>query len=247
MDLNKESEYSRLSGNTSTPSFHDGGEFVYPRSRRPWPSRHAIAYFLLIILNIASLGLLANQQYHGHPEDANKDCVRPLLTYSPSKEAGATLYESRTLYRSLNDNPYTGEPRPEHDDAWAKLVEPMTIILSPEEYRKADLGDDTLEMDDGSGYISEMAVYHELHCNKRIRRHLAMDYYYPNISADDLHRENVHIGIFPYFLSGDTMYTQFLTSCRPLSRVLARGRHVPRRHDAGNHVLARCAANLTRV
>ena len=61
MDLNKESEYSRLSGNASTPSFHDGGgEFVYLRSsRRPWPTRHTFAYALLIILNIASLGLLA--------------------------------------------------------------------------------------------------------------------------------------------------------------------------------------------
>ena len=211
MDLNKESEYSRLSGNASTPSFHDGGgEFVYLRSsRRPWPTRHTFAYALLIILNIASLGLLAKQQYHGHPEDADKDCVRPLLTYSPSKEAGATLYESRTLYRSLNNNPYTGDPRPEHDAAWVKLVEPMTIVLSPEEYRKADLGDDTLEMLDGSGYISEMAVYHELHCNKRIRRHLAMDYYYPNISADDLHRENVHIGIsLSLFLSFDAMHNR---------------------------------------
>lgn len=69
----------------------------------------------------------------------------------------------------------------------------MTIWLTPNEYESADLGAETLALEDGR-YTGEMAVYHELHCIKRVRRHLHMDYYYPNLNGDELERESVHIG-----------------------------------------------------
>jgi hypothetical protein len=69
----------------------------------------------------------------------------------------------------------------------------MTIWLTPSEYEQADLGAQTLSLGDGR-YIGEMAVYHELHCIKRIRRHLHLDHYYPGLNDDELLRESVHIG-----------------------------------------------------
>lgn len=38
------------------------------------------------------------------------------------------------------------------------------MYLTPQEYHDANLSDDSLELADGSGYLAEMAVYHELHC-----------------------------------------------------------------------------------
>lgn len=69
----------------------------------------------------------------------------------------------------------------------------MTIWLTLAEYQAANLGSDTLSLKDGR-YIGEMAVYHELHCIKRIRRHLHLEYYYPNLNSKELLREQVHIG-----------------------------------------------------
>lgn len=63
---------------------------------------------------------------------------------------------------------------------------------------------------DGSGFLAETAVYHELHCivrsswpgipflliplQKRIRRHLSLDHYYPNMTEDQRRREGPHVG-----------------------------------------------------
>jgi Mycotoxin biosynthesis protein UstYa len=113
---------------------------------------------------------------------------------------GAIQYERRRLFRPL-DTEFTGEARPEIDAAFARLLEPMTIRITPEEYAIANLPGESLQLLDGSGYIGELVVYHELHCIKRIRRHLNLTYYYPDLSGEDIERENVHIGnnIF-YFL-----------------------------------------------
>lgn len=76
----------------------------------------------------------------------------------------------------------------------------MTLKLSPSESRH--LSDPTIAFADGSGYIAEMAVYHELHCIKRIRRHLHLDHYYPNMSDEERAKEGPHVGrlAFPVFL-----------------------------------------------
>jgi hypothetical protein len=86
----------------------------------------------------------------------------------------------------------------------------MAIKLSAQEL--AHLGEPSIALKDGSGYLAEMAVFHELHCivspsdqcraigvfslkvQKRIRRHLHLDYYYGNMTADEEQREAKHMG-----------------------------------------------------
>ncbi|KAF7532290.1 hypothetical protein G7054_g8112 [Neopestalotiopsis clavispora] len=104
----------------------------------------------------------------------------------------AIQYERRTLWRSIEpDNVYTGEPREDHDNAWRKLIEPMVVKISAEELHQ--LGEPSIALRDGSGYMAELAVFHELHCIKRIRRHLHLDYYYGNMTADEEDREVRHM------------------------------------------------------
>lgn len=88
----------------------------------------------------------------------------------------------------------------------------MTINITSEEL--ANLPDPSIAFKDGTGYIAELAVYHELHCivrhlihpsisrwklrltpspQKRIRRHFHLDRYYPNMTEDDRIREEAHI------------------------------------------------------
>jgi len=171
-----------------------GDEFYYQASR---PRRrnvyHALAYSSLIFLNLALLGLLLGDTDLGAKSKNGDSCVRPQLVFSGPRESGATIYERRRLFRSLKDNPFTGDPRPEYDEAWRDIIEPMTVRITPEEYERADLGADTLAMRDGSGYVGEMAVYHELHCIKRLRRYLHLDYYNVTMTADERQFEDIHI------------------------------------------------------
>ena len=92
----------------------------------------------------------------------------------------------------------------------------MTIRITPEEYAIADLPGESLQLLDGSGYIGELVVYHELHCIKRIRRHLNMTYYYPGLAGEDIEREKVHIGKLPPHLLPS--YHMAFRLLRPSSR-----------------------------
>ncbi|KAL4768173.1 hypothetical protein BDW60DRAFT_132426 [Aspergillus nidulans var. acristatus] len=146
---------------------------------------HYVAYFLLTASNILFLGLWL---FSGQ---MRSDCIRPQLSYSPAKDDGAITYVKKHLMRDIEHNPFTGEPRTELDAAWRHILEPMTTKISAEEL--AHLPDTSIPFADGSGYIAELAVYHELHCVKRVRRFLHLSHYMPNITADELVRENTHI------------------------------------------------------
>ncbi|KAL4943309.1 hypothetical protein BDV06DRAFT_211162 [Aspergillus oleicola] len=67
----------------------------------------------------------------------------------------------------------------------------MTIKITPEEL--SHLPDPSIPFADGSGYIAELAVYHELHCVKRIRRYLNLAHYASNLTAEERIREDTHI------------------------------------------------------
>ncbi|KAJ5639011.1 uncharacterized protein N7484_006873 [Penicillium longicatenatum] len=142
---------------------------------------------LLLLSNIVFLGLWwrATQL-----EDI---CVRPKVSYSPAKHV--ISYEPTRLYRDIQHNVFSNDPRvepnPEFDAAWNHLIEPMTIKISGEEL--SHLPDPSIAFKDGSGYIAELAVYHELHCIKRIRRHFHLDRYYPNMTDDEWNREQIHV------------------------------------------------------
>ncbi|KAB8263844.1 hypothetical protein BDV32DRAFT_146148 [Aspergillus pseudonomiae] len=144
---------------------------------------HYTLYSLLLLSNIVLFGLWWRATI------LSEVCVRPKLSYSPAKQV--ISYEQRRLKRDIENNVFTGNPRPEFDAAWKHLLEPMTIKISSEEL--SHLPDPSIAFKDGSGYIAELAVYHEIHCIKRIRRHFHLDRYYPNMTEDDRIREEAHI------------------------------------------------------
>ncbi|KAF2186439.1 hypothetical protein K469DRAFT_663313 [Zopfia rhizophila CBS 207.26] len=117
------------------------------------------------------------------------DCVRPQLIYTPAKHA--ISYQTKRLFRHINHNVFTGKPRPEYEEAWRKLVEPIAIKVSNKELAK--FGQNSIAFKDGSGYVVELQVYHELHCIKQIRRHLHLDYYNVTLSDYDKQFEERHI------------------------------------------------------
>ncbi|KAI0867571.1 hypothetical protein GGS24DRAFT_515174 [Hypoxylon argillaceum] len=152
---------------------------------------YAIVVILLIISNVSFCVLWRKAMSQEIRQDVS-DCVRPQLIYSPA--TSAIRYVKKRLWRDIDGpNPFTGKPRPELDEAWRKIIAPITIKVSGSELNRFSEGDSTIAFKDGSGYIAELAVYHELHCVKRVRRYLSLEYYYPNMTAADRVREDSHI------------------------------------------------------
>ncbi|MCJ1448186.1 MAG: hypothetical protein MMC23_008700 [Stictis urceolatum] len=92
----------------------------------------------------------------------------------------------------------------------------MTIKVSADELAGFAAGDTTLEFRNGSGYIAEMAAYHELHCIKRIRRHLHFERYYGEVTEDERIREEAHIDVE----SGRSFLYTLLTPYAKLSHIV---------------------------
>ncbi|KAI0415965.1 hypothetical protein F5X98DRAFT_206520 [Xylaria grammica] len=152
---------------------------------------HAAIIGLLIISNITFCVLWLKARAYERSQNVSS-CVRPQLIYSPA--TSAIRYEKKRLWRDIDGpNAFTGKPRPEFDKAWHDIVAPITIKVSRSELQRFSEGDSTIAFKDGSGYIAELGVYHELHCAKRVRRYLSLEYYYPNITDEDRAREDAHI------------------------------------------------------
>ncbi|KAF2684868.1 hypothetical protein K458DRAFT_366310 [Lentithecium fluviatile CBS 122367] len=186
--------------------------------------------FLLLVLVTVLSNTIWWAKYRAMTRNS---CVRPQLIYCkqmpPAKHA--IEYERRTLWRSIEpDNVYAGDPRDdptrEHDAAWRQLVKPMAMKLSTEEI--AQLGEPSIAFKDGSGYLAEMAVFHELHCIKRIRKHFHLKFYYSNLTNDEdfMDREWRHMDhCLEYWREaamcrGDPTLTTFVwNEGRPFSKV----------------------------
>lgn len=74
----------------------------------------------------------------------------------------AIEWELRTINAVPNKGPFSGDPSPEIDDAWAELMQGINIKVLPSEMES--LGFSSLELKDESGFVGGLSVYHELHC-----------------------------------------------------------------------------------
>ncbi|KAI8950686.1 hypothetical protein F4801DRAFT_548030 [Xylaria longipes] len=152
---------------------------------------HAAIITFLIISNISFCVLWLKARPHEARQHVS-DCVRPQLIYSPA--TSAIRYVKKRLWRDIDGpNPFTGKPRPDFDKAWHEIVAPITIKVSGSELERFSEGDSTIAFKDGSGYIAELGVYHELHCVKRVRRYLSLENYYPNMTDEDRVKEDAHV------------------------------------------------------
>ena len=94
--------------------------------------------------------------------------------------------------------------------------------------------DDLIELADGSGYWSTMAVYHGLHCVKRLHHYIHKDYYYAGLNGSDSFRLLKHTGELCCFGKKDGWETDL---SRTLPRLAPAVRAVQRRHDVDSLAL----------
>ncbi|KAL9105817.1 MAG: hypothetical protein Q9227_009073 [Pyrenula ochraceoflavens] len=78
----------------------------------------------------------------------------------PAREA--IKWETRSFPTRLLDNPFTGDPRPELDQAWHKLLLNDNIKLPSKDLDALDV--QSVYLNDGSGQVTSLSVFHSLHC-----------------------------------------------------------------------------------
>ncbi|KAL9113925.1 MAG: hypothetical protein Q9227_002059 [Pyrenula ochraceoflavens] len=103
----------------------------------------------------------------------------------------ALQQEIRYFPTALQNNPFTGDPRPELDRAWHALLTNNNIRISTSEL--AELNYTSIELGDGSGMVAQLGVFHALHCLKTIRRFVHKDYYLVNATEAALSQMNEHV------------------------------------------------------
>lgn len=121
-------------------------------------------------------------------------------------------FNVRSIYTSdgsLNKNKsniaFSGPPRPELEEAWAKILSCQFAVgrvsgvlscylpLSTDQnvrVQEGELGEfkgqkSIIQLNDGSGFYVTVAVQHALHCVQRLHRYLYKDHYHAGLSEDD--------------------------------------------------------------
>ncbi|CCF36100.1 hypothetical protein CH063_01429 [Colletotrichum higginsianum] len=86
---------------------------------------------------------------------------------------------------------YTGEPRPEVDQAWKDLLQYNNIRVSEDWVNRWGREHEAVKLPDG-GYLGMLSVFHELHCIKRLYQTLSPDYYFPNATEREIATNREH-------------------------------------------------------
>ncbi|KAI1630920.1 hypothetical protein F4809DRAFT_658881 [Biscogniauxia mediterranea] len=115
--------------------------------------------------------------------------IQAKPAYLPHYEG--LVWEQRKFPTSLVDNPFSGNPRPELDEAWHNLLRNDNIKV-PKTYLEELNLTSVYTKDEMYGIVS-LSVYHSLHCLKKVRRMLFKEYYHVNKSQDSMARELKHV------------------------------------------------------
>ncbi|KAI1411313.1 hypothetical protein F5Y13DRAFT_191588 [Hypoxylon sp. FL1857] len=133
-----------------------------------------LMHILIILLYTSTIFILLKSTLGCSPSGATD-------IYSPAR--AALQYEHKLVDGLIKDNVFAMPPNPESNAAWHKMLTGAVIKISAEEMSR--VGQTSLAMKDGSGYLATLGVYHELHCIKRLRMWFYRDYYYQNLTQDE--------------------------------------------------------------
>ncbi|KJZ79190.1 hypothetical protein HIM_01341 [Hirsutella minnesotensis 3608] len=136
-------------------------------------SLYTVAYLVLIILTIPSSKNALTQQH------------LPL----PAREG--LIWEKRKFPTKIVDNPFSGEPRPELDEAWHRLLRNDNIRVPKDYLDEKNLT--SVYTKDGSEGVASLSVYHSLHCLKKVKKMLFKEHYHQNKSSEAMAREAKHV------------------------------------------------------
>ncbi|MCJ1312212.1 hypothetical protein MMC25_005886 [Agyrium rufum] len=138
-----------------------------------------IGIYSLVFLHLrSSLSVKSADGYH------------PDIPRTPAKDA-VKFEEKYFVKLGYLTSPYSGEPRAELDNAWHQLLEGMNIKVSADYLKPYNAT--SIPLRDGSGYLAQLAIYHDMHCLKKFKHWMYRDHYYPGSSESELSEQKAHV------------------------------------------------------
>ncbi|KAJ4305535.1 hypothetical protein N0V90_001066 [Kalmusia sp. IMI 367209] len=172
----------------------------YPKTESIPRWRHF--YFISLHVIIVSLLIFIFKEFYlSSINDSEIYCKFPCCaSYYRANETAAPAQEA-LHYTIKNDRqkgepphtPYTGYPNAENNRAWEELIEPIFFNATDAELIAAGTPlSSAVRLAEG-GHVGSLAVYHELHCLRRIRLHLYSEVYFPNITSEEREHDRQHL------------------------------------------------------
>ncbi|KAF5702304.1 hypothetical protein FMUND_13539 [Fusarium mundagurra] len=174
-------------------------------------SRHFIQTFLLPFFTLCIglfSGMLINEHwrrdfksYGSYETGFNTESILPpnLIELEQKKFSGNVKFLSNgteVLILDPLEPVYVGNPHPDIDLAWDKLLKGRYFSLSEEEAKKVWGPGYKVYMDRAEGgFTGGFDVFHSLHCLNQIRKALYPDYYLPTVFHGI---EHTHITMLKY-------------------------------------------------
>ncbi|KAI0457086.1 hypothetical protein F5B21DRAFT_109479 [Xylaria acuta] len=109
----------------------------------------------------------------------------------PLPDRAGLQWEERKFPTNIVDNPFTGNPRDELDQAWHKLLRNDNIRVPKDYLDERNLR--SVYTKDGTEGIASLSVFHSLHCLKKVKKMLFKEYYHKGKSGDAMAREEKHV------------------------------------------------------
>ncbi|PLB39763.1 oxidase ustYa family protein [Aspergillus candidus] len=141
-----------------------------------------VAHAVLLVCNTVILGLSVLLWLRGESNCPMEEAV----AYTTCNLTVDTKYFPNGTIIPDPQHKEFGPPGPEADAVWSEMLEHSNIRLSRDELNE-DYHDlpGLVEFSDGSGIYGSVAVYHSIHCIKRVHHLLHFDHYHPNKSAEE--------------------------------------------------------------
>ncbi|POS74148.1 hypothetical protein DHEL01_v207457 [Diaporthe helianthi] len=134
--------------------------------------------------------LLADDEKYADEDSPQMLRVAPVNKRPPAREV-VKGYHRHEFDGSLGiQTKYTGEPRPEIEEAWAHIFKHYNLRFTAEEMQKLNRTDNPIELQNGGGFFGQISAYHHLHCLSMLRQVLWHDFY--NISIPNLRAHADH-------------------------------------------------------
>ncbi|KAI0897749.1 hypothetical protein F4806DRAFT_375667 [Annulohypoxylon nitens] len=138
-------------------------------------NKHPILYGVLLVLQLLLFILNATLLISNATSLGNFNSnTTPEWILSPAETALQHITIEDLNYEH-SSSPYTGEPRPELDQAWSKLLRSTLLRITKEEMVK--MNKTSISLVDGSGYVGYIEALHMLHCVKRIYQSHHQEHY----------------------------------------------------------------------
>ena len=109
---------------------------------------------------------------------------------NPKAFAGLVVEYEMKKFEPFPTSIFSGEPRPESEEAWHNLMTNMTVRVSQEEL---DAHDQTSIPLPNGGYMAWIGAFHELHCVKILRHWAWREHYMPHLTAHEKAHQMVHV------------------------------------------------------